>query len=81
MDTARKIDGRDNAPDNKGLALDKNGLDLAVDMAIAACDGDLRDAIRALVVTTSFLQEELDRCHVLISRGFTRGRLSLFDLP
>jgi hypothetical protein len=73
MQAASKLNEPDSAVNS--------ALDVAVDMAIAACDGDLRDAIRALVVTTSFLQEELDRCHVLISRGFTRGRLSLFDLP
>ena len=54
-------------------------LDRAVATTIAACDGDLRDTIRALVVTTSFLHGELERCRSLISRGFTRGKL--LDLP
>jgi hypothetical protein len=56
-------------------------LESAVDEAIAACGGDLRDTIRTLVVTTSVLQEELDRCRSLISPGFARGKLSLHDLP
>jgi len=56
-------------------------LDSAVDMAIEACDGDLRDTIRSLVITNSFLLEEVERYKSLISPGFMRGRLSLYDLP
>lgn len=55
-------------------------LEAAVGMAIAACDGDLRDTIRTLVIATSFLMEEVERCRSLISPGLVRGRLSLFDL-
>ena len=53
----------------------------AVDMAIEACDGDLHDTIRSLVIANSFLLEEVERYKSLISPGFMRGRLSLYDLP
>ena len=56
-------------------------LESAVDMAIAACDGDARDAVRALVIANSFLMEEIERLRSLISPGFVRGKLSLYDLP
>jgi hypothetical protein len=56
-------------------------LEAAVDMAIAACDGDLRDPIGALVVANSFLMEEMERYKSLVSPGFVRGKLSLYDLP
>jgi hypothetical protein len=62
-------------------ALEVGELEAAVDMAIAACDGDLRDTIRTLVIANSFLMEEVERYKSLVSSGFARGRLSLFDLP
>ena len=58
-----------------------NDLETAADMAIAACDGDLRDTIPTLVIANSFLLEELERYKAMVSRGFMRGRLSLYDLP
>jgi len=58
-----------------------DALETAVDMAIAACDGDLRDAVRTLVIANSFLMEEVERYKSLVSSGFVRGKLSLFDLP
>jgi hypothetical protein len=58
-----------------------NDLETAVDIAIAACDGDARDTIRTLVIANSFLLEEVERYKSMVSRGFMRGRLSLYDLP
>ena len=54
-----------------------DGLELAVDMAVAACEGDLRDTIRTLVIANSFLMEEVERYKSLVSPGFVRGRRSL----
>jgi hypothetical protein len=56
-------------------------LEEAVVLAIAACDGDLRATIRALLVSNTFLTKEVERLRSLISPGFARGRLSLLDLP
>lgn len=60
-----------------------DGLEAAVDAAIAACDGDLRGAVRALVVTLdayeaeiAALQEETASLRAVISPGYVRGRLS-----
>lgn len=55
-------------------------LEAAVDEAIAACDGDLRAAIRALLVANDLLVEqnnvlsaELDSAWQLVSPGYTRS--------
>ncbi|MBV8838114.1 MAG: hypothetical protein JO000_16395 [Alphaproteobacteria bacterium] len=59
-----------------------DALESTVGQAIAACDGDLRAAIRALVVANNFLTEqntalaqELDFAWRWISPGFTRSKL------
>ena len=49
-------------------------LDLAADDAIAACGGDLRSAIRALILANEYLEFELGQCQGAVSRGFARGR-------
>lgn len=56
-------------------------LDEAVVLAIAACDGDMHATIRALLVSNSYLHDQVERLRSLISPGFARGRLSLLDLP
>ena len=38
-------------------------LEAAIDQAIAACDGDMRATVRALVVANNFLAEHNDACH------------------
>jgi hypothetical protein len=58
-----------------------DSLEAAVEMAIAACDGNLRDTVQALVVANSFLIEEMERYKSLVSPGFVRGKLSLLELP
>ena len=57
-----------------------DALEAAVEQAIAACDGDERATIRALVVANSYLAEqnsalsqELDYAWRWISPGFTRS--------
>ncbi|WP_091892219.1 hypothetical protein [Bradyrhizobium sp. Rc2d] len=48
----------------------ESGLEAAVDEAIAACGGDMRATIRALIVANEFLEKELE---TQVSRGFMRG--------
>jgi hypothetical protein len=45
-------------------------LDVAADQAIAACGGDLRSTIRALILANEFLEYELE---MSVSHGYTRG--------
>jgi hypothetical protein len=51
-------------------------LELAVDEAIAVCDGDVRAALRAALVANSFLTAEVERLASEVSFGFTRERTS-----
>ena len=62
------------------LSGEPDELETAVDAAIAACDGDLRATIRALLVANNFLEEhsralvaELDYAWRWISPGYTRS--------
>lgn len=45
-------------------------LDMAADEAIAACGGDMRSAVRALILANEYLEWEL---RTQVSFGFTRG--------
>lgn len=56
-------------------------LEAAVDAAIAACDGNVRATIRALIVSNSFLHARTEHLTDSVSPGFARGKLSLLDLP
>ena len=53
-----------------------NLLEAAVEQAIAVCDGDVRAALRASLIASSFLADEVERLTKEISLGFARGRIS-----
>jgi hypothetical protein len=46
------------------------GLEAAADQAIAACGGDAREAVKALLIANEFLKNELA---TQVSRGYMRG--------
>ena len=50
-------------------------LEVATDQVIAACDGDARAAVRALIVAKGLLEAELAEAHAATSKGYARGRL------
>ncbi len=50
-------------------------LDAAADQAIAACGGDAREAVKALIVANDFLETQLDELRRKVSTGYARGRL------
>jgi hypothetical protein len=60
-------------------ALEDNELEAAVDDAIAACDGDLRAAIRALIVANNFLECEVEELMKAVSHAYTRGRFHAYS--
>ena len=47
-------------------------LEAAVDAVIAECGGDLRAALRALVLANSYLEAEVERLAEAASRGYAR---------
>jgi hypothetical protein len=57
----------------------EDDLDLAVDQPIAACDGDLRGTIRALVVANNFLESEVGELMKAVSHAYARGRFQSYS--
>jgi hypothetical protein len=57
----------------------EDDLETAVDQAIAACDGDLRAAIRALIVANNFLESEVGELMKAVSHAYTRGRFQSYS--
>ena len=51
-----------------------DGLEAAVEQAIAVCAGDMRAAIRALIVANEFLESEISELRKAVSHAYTRGR-------
>ena len=58
---------------------DADGLEVAVDQAIAACGGDLRATIRALIVTNEFLESEVGELMKAVSQAYVRGRFQTYS--
>ena len=51
-------------------------LERDVDQAIALCGGDMRAALRALLLANAFLEAEIERLTCSVSIGFIRGKMS-----
>jgi hypothetical protein len=56
-----------------------DGLEAAVDQAIAACDGDLRATVRALIVANNFLESEITDLKKAVSHAYVRGRFRTYS--
>lgn len=57
-------------------------LEAEVDQAIAACDGDLRATVRALLIGQAYLEAQIEVARREASHGFVRGRPSRWaDVP
>lgn len=54
-------------------------LEAAVEKAIAACGGDLRAAVRALIVANNFLECEVSELMKAVSHAYTRGRFHTYS--
>jgi hypothetical protein len=54
---------------------DADQLEAATDAAIAACGGDAREAVKALIVANHFLENELEKLRASVSPGYARGKL------
>jgi hypothetical protein len=58
---------------------DDSELEGAIDEAIAACDGDKRATIRALIVANNFLECEVSELMKAVSHAYTRGRFHTYS--
>lgn len=53
---------------------DADRLEVAADEAIAACGGDVRDALKAMIVANEFLESEIRELMQAVSHAYVRGR-------
>jgi hypothetical protein len=59
-------------PEPAALAIDD--IDDATSQAIAACGGDAREAVKALLVAVDFLEAQVDELRAAASTGYARRR-------
>ena len=52
---------------------DADRLEAATDQAIAACGGDAREAVKALIVANEFLESLVEELQADVSKGYARG--------
>jgi hypothetical protein len=60
-------------------AEEHDGLEAAVDQAIAACGGDMRATIRALTVANDYLESEVSELMKAVSHAYARGRFHTYS--
>ena len=65
--------------DPQARAGDTSELEAAVDQAIAACGGDLRATIRALIVANEYLENEVTELMKAVSHAYARGRFQAYS--
>jgi hypothetical protein len=51
---------------------DADRLEAATDQAIAACGGDAREAVKALIVANEFLEGQVAELQAAVSNGYVR---------
>ena len=54
-------------------------LEAAADQAIAACGGNVRDALKALIVANEFLESEVCELMQAVSHAYARGRFKTYS--
>lgn len=57
---------------------DADRLEAATDDAIAACGGNARDAVKALIVANEFLETEVCELMQAVSHAYARGRFKTY---
>ena len=60
-------------PENQPTS-EPDRLEVATDQAIAACGGDVRSAIKALIVANEYLEWEVKQRQAAVSNGYARGK-------
>jgi len=57
---------------------DVDRLEAVTDEAIAACGGDVRNALKALIVANEFLENEVCELMQAVSHPYVRGRFKTY---
>jgi hypothetical protein len=55
------------------------GLEAAVNQAIAACGGDMRSTIRVLIIANDYLESEVGELMKAVSHAYARGRFHTYS--
>jgi len=55
-----------------------DALEVAINQVIAACGGDARAAIRALILANDFLENEVSELMKAVSHAYVRGRFQSY---
>jgi hypothetical protein len=58
---------------------DADRLEAAADEAIAVCGGDVRAALKALIVANEYLESEVSELMKAVSRAYVRGRFHTYS--
>ncbi len=58
---------------------DAEELEAATNQAIAACGGDAREAVKALIVANDFLENEVSELMRAVSQAYVRGRFRSYS--
>jgi hypothetical protein len=58
---------------------DADRLEAAADEAIAICGGDVRAALKAMIVANEFLESEVSELMKAVSRAYVRGRFHTYS--
>ena len=66
-------------PSSQSDIEEDDGLEASVDQAIAACDGDVRATIRALIVANEYLESEVGELMKAVSQAYARGRFQTYS--
>jgi hypothetical protein len=53
-------------------------LEIAADQAIAVCSGDVRAALKAMIVANDFLESEVSELKKAVSNAFVTGRFRTY---
>ncbi|KJC44804.1 hypothetical protein UP09_14210 [Bradyrhizobium sp. LTSP885] len=57
---------------------DADRLEVAADQAIAACGGDVRAALKAVIVANEYLEAEVSELMRAVSHAYVRGRFKTY---
>jgi hypothetical protein len=57
---------------------DADRLEVAADEAVAACGGNVREALKALIVANEFLETEVCELMQAVSHAYARGRFKTY---
>jgi hypothetical protein len=63
-----------NADPNSQPTSEPDRLAVATDQAIAACGGNARSAVKALIVANEFMEAQVKELQAAVSNGYARGK-------